>query len=131
MRSGWVALAFITLVVTIGAGLSDVSHISLSCSKTGRFNDRGAADGVSCSDSIVSVVGVGHLVALAVLLVLPPLPAAFTRRNGVGWLVVVGYIVVAVAGLTQWSGFWGLLLLAAPLAIVATVIALTEWLTSL
>lgn len=96
----------------------------MSCSKTGVFDD--GQTSVQCDDSMVQVFGVWPLVLLGLLLVIPPVMAAMAMRWWVSWLVVAAFVGLLFVGLLNWTSFWGLLLIAVPLAVVGFLVAVVQ-----
>ncbi|MDJ0396750.1 ABC transporter permease [Rhodococcus sp. G-MC3] len=117
-RAMWWASAVAALAFTVWVGTSwSMTDVSLSCSKIGesRF--------FQCDDRIVHVLGVWPLVGVGLLLAAPPAVAALSMRKWVSWLVVAVLVVVSIAGLVNWTGYWRLLLFALPLAVLGLVAA--------
>ena len=123
-RLVWWVLAVAAVGLAAWAGGSPVSGMSLSCSKTGVFDD--GQTSVQCDDSMVQVFGVWPLVLLGLLLVIPPVMAAMAMRWWVSWLVVAAFVGLLFVGLLNWTSFWGLLLIAVPLAVVGFLVAVVQ-----
>ncbi len=114
------AVAFTVLLFTD----STVADISLSCRKTGVYDDPPST--VRCGDSMVSLVGAWPLISLGLLLVTPPTVAALAMRRWVSWTMVAALLGLSFAGLAQWASLWGQLLVAIPMAVVAFAVAVVH-----
>ncbi|NKR39494.1 ABC transporter permease [Rhodococcus hoagii] len=117
----WWAAALAALTITVWVATTwSMADISMSCAKIG---ESGSSFG--CDDSIVDVLGVWPLVGLGLLLATPSVVAALAMRKWCSWLMVAALAGVSIAGLVNWSSFWGSLLFAVPLSVlgwVATVL---------
>ena len=122
-RAVWWALAVVALSFTAWFGTWPMVDVSLSCSKSGELYLEGGRSSWGCTDSIVDVVGLWPLVVLGVVLAVPPVAAALTRRQWVSWLAVAALVGVSIAGLVHWSSHWMARLFAAPMAAVGLVAA--------
>ncbi|UNQ37589.1 ABC transporter permease [Prescottella equi] len=116
-RTVWWAAALAALTITVWvATTSSMADISMSCAKIGE-----SGSSFRCDDSIVDVLGVWPLVGLGLLLGTPPAVAALSMRRWVSWLMVAVLAGLSIAGLVNWSSFWGSLLFAVPLAALGCV----------
>jgi hypothetical protein len=95
-----------------------MAEVSLACSKTGE-----SGSSFRCDDHIVHVLGAWPLIGLGLLLATPPVVAALAMRKWVSWLAVAALVGLSIAGLANWSSFWGSLLFAVPLAALGLVAA--------
>lgn len=121
-RTLWWAAALVASAFTVwGAATWSMADISMSCAKIG---ESGSSFG--CDDSIVQVLGVWPLVGLGLLLATPPVVAALAMRQWVSWLIVAALAGLSIAGLVNWSSFWGSLLFAVPLAAIGWVAAMLQ-----
>ncbi|MBS3695695.1 ABC transporter permease [Rhodococcus qingshengii] len=98
-----------------------MAEVSLGCSKTGE-----SGSSFRCDDHIVHVLGVWPVICLGLLLASPPVVAALAMRKWVSWLAVAALVGLSIAGLANWSSFWGSLLFAVPLAALGLVAAATQ-----
>lgn len=122
MRVVWSLMAVLALVYAVTSTREPMSTVSLGCSKTGRLDFDGAPE-ADCDTPIVEVLGVWPFVVLALLLCAPALVAALVMRRWSSWLAVAAYGGLSFAGVANWAGFWILLLVAVPMALVAVVLA--------
>ncbi|MCR5979085.1 hypothetical protein GDN83_15330 [Gordonia jinghuaiqii] len=84
--------------------------VSLSCSKTGELDDPGMRAGTTCDDPMWSAVGIWPLVMLGTLLCAAPALAALIMRWWASCLATAVLAGLTVLGLSNWTGFWGLLM---------------------
>lgn len=124
IRAAWWGLTLLAAYLAWSAVDSTVSSVSLSCRKTGVYDDPPST--IRCDDSLISLVGVWPLLSIALTVVTPTVFAAVSMRPWVSWSVVVVLFVVSAVGVTQWEGLWGALLVAIPLGAVAVIIALAQ-----
>ncbi|MBJ7288921.1 hypothetical protein [Williamsia sp.] len=124
IRAAWWGLTLLAAYLAWSAVDSTVSSVSLSCRKTGVYDDPPST--VRCDDSLISLVGVWPLLSITLAVVAPTVFAAVLMRPWVSWSVVVVPFVVSAVGVTHWSGLWGELLVAIPLGVVALIIALVQ-----
>ncbi len=119
-RAVWWVSVGAALAFTVWVGTSwTMAEVSLACSKTGE-----SGSSFRCDDRIIHVLGVWPLIGLGLLLSTPPVVAALAMRKWVSWLAVAALVGLSIAGLVNWTSFWGSLLFAVPLAalgLVATV----------
>jgi len=121
-RTVWFAAALAALTITVwGAVTWSMADISMSCSKIGE-----SGSSFRCDDSIAHVLGVWPLVGLGTLLATPPVVAALALRKWVSWLMVAALAGLSIAGLVNWSTFWGSLLFAVPLAAIGWVATMLQ-----
>lgn len=128
-RAAWLVLAAVAVAFTTWAASLSVSNISLSCSKTGRFSDSNS--GIDCGDSILHAQGVWPVILLGLLLVVPAVAAAVTVRRWVSWVATGGFAALFFVGVSHWSEFFGLLMAAGVLAIIAFLITLAQQILTL
>ncbi|SNT00053.1 ABC transporter permease [Rhodococcoides kyotonense] len=114
VRTVWLLLAVAGVASAVMAADSPMMTVSLSCSKIGELS----AEGATCDDRIIDVLGVQPLLILGASLAAPPLVAALAMRRWVSWLAVVALLALAFIGLANWTGFWRELLVALPMALV-------------
>lgn len=116
--------------ISVGAALAftvwvwatwTMAEVSLACSKTGE-----SGSSFRCDDRIIRVLGVWPLIGLGLLLATPLVVAALAMRKWVSWLAVAALVGLSIAGLANWSSFWGSLLFAVPLAALGLVAAATQ-----
>lgn len=122
-RAVWWASVVAALAITTWVGTSPMADVSMSCSKMGELYLDGSRSAFQCDDSIVRVLGVCPLVGLGLLLAIPPVVAALAMRRWISWLVVAALVGLSIAGLVNWSSYWGSLLFAVPLAALGWVAA--------
>lgn len=122
-KAVWWAAAAVALVFTVWVGTAPMADVSLSCSKTGELFLDGGRSPFQCDDSKITVLGVWPLVALGLLLTSPPVVAALAMRRWISWLVVATLVGLSIAGLANWSSYWGSLIFAVPLAALGSVAA--------
>lgn len=115
-------MAVLALVYAVTSTREPVSTVSLGCSKMGRL-DFDSAPGADCDTAIVEVLGIWPFVVLALLLCGQAVVAALVMRRWSSWLAVAAYGGLSFAGVANWAGFWILLLVAVPMALVAVVLA--------
>ena len=123
-RAMWWACVVAAFAATAWAGASwTIGDVSLSCAKTA---ETGAW--FSCGDRAFDVLGIWPLVGVGLLLALPPVVAALTKRQWVSWLAVAALVGLSIAGLANWAttSYWSVLYVAAPLAIVGSVAAMFQ-----
>lgn len=121
-RTVWWAAALAALAFTVWVGTSwSMAEISLSCAKIGE-----SGSSFRCDDSIVHVLGVWPLVGLGLLLATPPVVAALATRRHVSWSMVAALVGLSIAGLVNWTSFWGSLLFALPLAALGWVATILQ-----
>lgn len=111
------ALLASSFAVWVGASWS-MGEVSLSCSKIGESQAT-----FSCSDRIVHVLGFRPLIGLALMLAVPLLVASLVMQKWVTWAAVAALGILTVIGLLNWTSYWKLLLFAAPLAVIGSVVA--------
>lgn len=117
----WVSVgAALAFTVWVGASWT-MADVSLACSKTGE-----SGSSFRCDDHIVHVLGAWPLIGLGLLLAAPPVVAALAMRKWVSGLAVAALVGLSIAGLANWSSFWGSLLFAVPLAALGLVAAATQ-----
>lgn len=110
------------MAFTVWVGASwTMAEVSLGCSKTGE-----SGSSFRCDAHIVDVLGAWPLIGLGLLLASPPVVAALAMRKWVSWLAVAALVGLSIAGLANWSSFWGSLLFAVPLAALGLVAAATQ-----
>ncbi|CCQ14624.1 ABC superfamily ATP binding cassette transporter permease protein [Rhodococcus sp. AW25M09] len=95
-----------------------MGDVSLECSKIGESRSY-----YRCEDRIVDTIGVWPVIGLGLLLAAPPLFAAVTMRQWVSWSAVAMLVCASIAGLINWSSYWGELLSAVPLVVLGSVAA--------
>lgn len=123
-RGVWFLLAALAIAHAVAAGRSPVATVSMSCAKIAEPEPSLVEDGLGCTDSLFTAVGMFPLTLLAVLLAAPPVVAGVVLTKRVSWLATGVLAALAVVGLLNWTGFWGLLLVGAlPGAIVAAIIS--------
>ena len=93
-----------------------MAEVSFACSKTGE-----SGSSFRCDDRIIHVLGVLPLIGLGLLLATPPVVAALAVRKWVSWLAVAALVGLSIAGLANWTSFWGSLLFAIPLTALGSV----------
>lgn len=86
----------------------------------------GARPGASCDDTMFAAVGIWTLLAMALVVATPLVAAAVAGMPWVSWLVTLALPLLAVFGLLNWTGFWGILMYAAPMFVAALVVALVQ-----
>lgn len=123
MRVFWLILALVGAGYAASSAWAPVSEVSLSCAKTGVYDDETV---VRCGDPIAQVFGVWRLTMLGVLLAGPPAIAAISARRSVSWTVIAMMTVVGLTGVVMWTSFWKLLIIALPLAVLALAAVLVD-----
>lgn len=123
MRVFWLIMTVVAVGYAISCAWVPVSEVSMGCSKIGEF---GGDTNVQCSDPIVEVFGVWRLALLGVLLSVPPLIGAVSRRRSMWWGTIVALVAVGSTGLFMWTSFWVLLLVAFPLAAVGALVVAVD-----
>lgn len=119
-------MAAVTVAIAVSAGDSPVSSVSLSCRKVGELHDDAPVH-LQCDDPLIHWVGVWPFVWLGLLLAAPLVVAALAMRVWVSWMAVNALAILSIVGLINWTGFWGQLLYAVPLAIAALVIVTVQY----
>lgn len=121
-RAAWWALAAIAAVFSVWFGTTaTMADVDLGCAKV---PESGAA--YECGDRVSAVLGTWPLLKLGFLLTTPPMVAAVAERVWVSCAAVVALAAVAVVGLATWTGFWGTLLFAAPLAVLGAIVTAVQ-----
>ncbi|MFT3661115.1 MAG: hypothetical protein QM809_06860 [Gordonia sp. (in: high G+C Gram-positive bacteria)] len=119
VRVSWIVLAGSALVYTVWTAFGPASAGSLGCRQGEGPMPSYAPTGATCESPLYHVFGIWPALEIGLILVAPPLIAALAMRTWVSWLTVVGLGVIAFLGLAHWAEFWGTLLFAIPMLIVA------------
>ena len=123
----WIVAAVTAAAYAIYCGFIQVGEVTLGCSKGGELSVYDARPGATCEDSVFTALGPRRPVVLGLLLMTPPLIAAWALRIWVSWLVVPAMAVLIFVGIARWADFWLLLSFGAlPLLVVSIVVALAH-----
>lgn len=121
-RAAWWTLAALAAAFGVWFGATaTMADVDLGCAKVAE-----SVAAYECGDRISAVLGVWPLVGLGFLLATPPVVAAVAGRVWVSCVAVAALVAVALVGLANWTGFWGTLLFAAPLAVVGVVVTAVQ-----
>ncbi len=118
------ATAWVALTGWVGSWTGWV--MSASCGKGGTLHMRGARPGASCDNTMLAAVGFWTLLLLALAVAIPLVAAAVAMKPWVSWLVTFSLVPLAAFGVVNWTGFWGILVYAAPMLVVALIVALVQ-----
>ena len=119
VRAAWWVLAVIALAFSIWFAVTrTMADVDLGCAKVA---EGGAA--FECGDRITDVLGIWPPVWLGISLVAPSAVAGRVWASGAA---TVALIVAGIVGLANWTGFWGTLLVALPLAALGAFVTFIQ-----
>ena len=119
VRAAWWVLAVIALAFSIWFAVTGtMADVDLGCAKVA---EGGAA--FECGDRITDVLGIWPPVWLGISLVAPSAVAGRVWASGAA---TVALIVAGIVGLANWTGFWGTLLVALPLAALGAFVTFIQ-----
>ncbi|WP_197502394.1 MULTISPECIES: hypothetical protein [unclassified Gordonia (in: high G+C Gram-positive bacteria)] len=125
IRVVWIVAAVTAAAYAIYCGFIQVGEVTLGCSKGGELSVYDARPGATCEDSVFTALGPRRPVVLGLLLMTPPLIAAWALRIWVSWLVVPAMAVLIFVGIARWADFWLLLSFGALVLLVASIVVAT------
>ena len=121
-RAAWWVLAAIAVAFCIWFGATaTTADVSLECSKIAE-----TAEPYECGDRLSTTLGVWPLLGLGLALAVPPVVAALAGRVWVSCVAVLALVAAGIVGLANWTGFWGTLLFAAPLAVLGAIVTAAQ-----
>ncbi|NLE81195.1 MAG: hypothetical protein GX610_16750 [Rhodococcus sp.] len=118
LRVLWLLLALVGVGLAGWYGTAPMAAMFADCTKLVTVDNEHR-----CGLSVGEAYGWWRIVLFGLLVAVPPAAAAATGRQVVAWLAVGALVVLAVVGLLDFFGFWGFLVVAGPMALVAVVLA--------
>lgn len=124
LRIAWATLFLFSVYSTASTAWGPVPD--LGCSKIGELGSAGGPSDATCDSSAGYVFGVWPFFVMGMLLGVPAQVAAIFLRQSISWLAFAAYCCVSVTGLVNWTGRWGMLLVAVPMAVAALALAIAH-----
>lgn len=122
VRAAWWVLAVIALAFSIWFTVTGtMADVDLGCAKVA---EGGAAS--DCGDRVTDVLGIWPPVWLGISLVAPSAVAAAAGRVWISSAATVALLAAGIVGLANWTGFWGTLLVALPLAALGAFVTFIQ-----
>lgn len=122
VRAAWWALAVIALAFSIWFAVTGtMADVDLGCAKVA---EGGAA--FDCGDRVTDVLGIRPPVWLGISLVAPSAVAAAAGRVWTSSAATMALLAAGIVGLANWTGFWGTLLVALPLAALGAFVTFIQ-----